>query len=114
MFIEKLLIFWILSGSLTLLAQPIASQPSAKPTEATTPDNALQHYLHNGDNSFHWEIRDQYDVNQATVYDLLLVSQTWRDIKWEHELSMVVPKDNQYDGGLLMIVGGHDKNGIPE
>ncbi len=105
MFIEKLFIICVLIGPLSLTAQP---------TETTSPDNALQHYLNNGDKSFHWEIRDQYQVSQATVFDLLLVSQTWRGIKWAHELSLVVPKNNQFDGGLLMIVGGGDKNGIPE
>jgi PhoPQ-activated pathogenicity-related protein len=102
---KKLFIIWALIEPLSLFAQP---------AEATSPDNALQHYLHNGDSSFHWEIRDQYEVNQATVFDLLLVSQTWRAVKWDHELSLVVPKDNRFDGGLLMIVGGDDKNGIPE
>ena len=105
MLIKKLFIFLILLGPFVLLAQT---------AETTTPENALQHYLHNGDNSFHREIREQYEVSGATVYDLLLISQTWRDIKWAHELSIVVPKEDQYDGALLIIVGGHDKNGTPE
>jgi PhoPQ-activated pathogenicity-related protein len=114
LFNKIILIFWILLGPISIFAQPTALMPADKSTTATTPDNALQHYLNNSDKSFHWEIRDQYEADQATIYDLLLVSQTWREIVWVHELSVVVPKEILFDGGLLMIVGGHNKNGAPE
>lgn len=113
-FIETLFIISMVIGPIALFGQPTARKPVAGLAESLTPEKALQHYLHNGDSSFHWEIRDQYEINRAMVFDLLLVSQTWREIKWAHELSLVVPNDNQFDGSLLMIVGGDDKNGIPE
>jgi PhoPQ-activated pathogenicity-related protein len=82
--------------------------------EVTTPQNALQHYLHNGDTTFHWEVKNTYDLDDSKVYDLLLVSQKWRGIVWAHQLSIVVPKEIKYDGALLMITGGHLKEGVPE
>lgn len=102
----------------TLFAQPSQYTPEQARTfpagEATTPANALQHYLHNGDTTFHWEIKDTYMADGSTIHDLLLVSQQWRGITWVHQLSVVVPKENNYDGALLIIVGGHVKDGLPE
>jgi PhoPQ-activated pathogenicity-related protein len=82
--------------------------------EVTAPENALQHYLHNGDTTFHWEVKNTFDFNDSKVYDLLLTSQTWRGITWRHQLSIVVPKEIKYDGALLLITGGHIKDGMPE
>src|SRR6476620_6151770 len=78
-----------------------------------TPENALQHYLHNGDTTFHYELKEQYDMPDATAYDLLLTSQKWRDFVWTHQLTMFVPKDHQSDGALLFITGGSVKEGLP-
>ncbi len=80
---------------------------------ATTPANALENYLNNGDTTFHWEIKNTHDVADLKVYDLLLVSQKWRGITWVHQLSIIIPKVNSYDGALLIIVGGHVKDGLP-
>ena len=82
--------------------------------EVTTSDNAMQHYLHNGDATFHWEIKNRYDVAGSKVYDLLLVSQKWRGAAWLHQLSVVVPGEINYDGALLIITGGDIKNRLPE
>lgn len=81
--------------------------------EATTPANALQHYLHNGDTTFHWEIKNDYMIGDVRVYDLLLTSQKWREFTWTHQLAVFVPKENNYDGALLFITGGSVKNGLP-
>lgn len=80
----------------------------------TTAANALQRYLHNGDTCFHWELRDEYELTGVHIYDMLLTSQRWRDTVWTHELSVCVPAENKFDGALLLITGGHVKNGIPE
>jgi len=104
--------------SFSVFAQPTQVMPTQSETfpkgEVTTASNAMQHYLHNGDTTFHWEVKNTYEVGEAKVYDLLLVSQEWRGITWMHQLSVVVPKENNYDGALLIIVGGHIKNGMPE
>ncbi len=100
--------------NVTAQSQYMPGQAIAFPaTETTTPANALQHYLHNGDSTFHWEIKDTYEVGGSTVYDLLLVSQKWRGITWVHQLAVFVPKEDDYDGALLIITGGHVKDGQP-
>ena len=82
--------------------------------DAVSSANALEHYLHNGDTVFHWEIRNEVELTGMHVYNLLLVSQKWRDTAWVHQLVVFVPQENKYDGALLLISGGHVKNGVPE
>lgn len=54
----------------------------------------------------------------AKVYHL--VSQTWLDetkvdrTKWEHWVTVFVPKDRQYTPALLMINGGSNRGGEPQ
>src|SRR5574338_1056856 len=78
-----------------------------------TPSNALQSYLHNGDKTFKWEVKDTYDIGDVKAYALLLTSQQWREHVWTHQLTILVPKENKYDGALLFITGGSVKNGLP-
>ena len=78
-----------------------------------TPSTALQTYLHNGDKTFKWEIKDTYDIGEVKAYALLLTSQQWREHVWTHQLTLLVPKENKYDGALLFITGGSIKNGLP-
>ncbi|MGC4035982.1 MAG: PhoPQ-activated protein PqaA family protein [Chitinophagaceae bacterium] len=78
-----------------------------------TPDNALQSYLHNGDKTFSWEVKETYESGDVKVYVTLLVSQQWREFKWVHQLTIFVPKEVNYDGALLFITGGSIKDGMP-
>src|SRR5690349_10936442 len=95
---------------ITLLVQ---AQTTTSPVEIT-PVNALSHYLNNGDNTYKWEVKDSYDLDEVKVYSILLTSQKWREYTWTHQLSIIVPKENKYDGALLFITGGSiDKEGLP-
>lgn len=81
---------------------------------ATTPKNALQQYLNNGDKVYHWEVKETYNVGDVTVYALVLTSQKWREHTWTHQLTILVPKEVKYDGVLLHITGGSiNKEGQP-
>jgi PhoPQ-activated pathogenicity-related protein len=80
----------------------------------TTPQNALSRYLNNGDNTYKWEVKDSYNLEDVTVYSILLTSQKWREYSWTHQLSVIVPKENKHDGALLFITGGSiNKEGLP-
>jgi PhoPQ-activated pathogenicity-related protein len=83
----------------------------AQPT--VTPATALQSYLHNGDKTFKWEIKDTYDIGNVKAYSVLLTSQKWREFVWTHQLVILVPKENKYDGALLFVTGGSVKEGLP-
>lgn len=97
----------VLAGLVIIYSQLVVAQSEI------TPATALQHYLHNGDQTFKWEVRDTYDINDVKVYALLLTSQQWREHVWTHQLTILVPKENKYDGALLFVTGGSVKNGMP-
>ena len=78
-----------------------------------TPETALQAYLDNNDEFFAWELKDSYDRGNLKIYDLLVTSQKWREYIWRHQLTVIVPDDNNYDGALLFITGGSNSNEMP-
>jgi PhoPQ-activated pathogenicity-related protein len=78
-----------------------------------TPQTALQSYLNNGDKSYRWELKESYVLGDVKAYDLLLTSQQWHEFVWTHQLTILVPNENLYDGALLFITGGSNKKGIP-
>lgn len=79
----------------------------------TTPETALNDYINNGDNTYKWELKDSYDIGNVKAYALMLTSQKWREHVWTHQLTIMVPKENKYDGALLFITGGSVKDGLP-
>lgn len=79
-----------------------------------TAENALESYLDNGDQTFSWEVQSSRDIAGVQVYDLLLTSQTWREQQWVHQLTVLVPPENNHDGALLYVDGGNVRNGAPE
>ncbi len=95
---------------LVLLLSVIALGGLAQPV---TPENALQRYLSNGDNAYKWEEKNTYKDGDVTVTSLLLTSQTWRNITWRHQLVVISPDRKQYDGALLFVTGGSNKDEMP-
>lgn len=81
--------------------------------EPITPENALQSYLNNGDKAFQWELKDSFEMPGVKAYNLLLTSQKWREHTWRHQLTVLVPSENKYDGALLFITGGSNKSEQP-
>lgn len=81
--------------------------------EAIFPETALAAYLDNGDTTFHWTVRETYKVGSVNAYEILLTSQTWRDITWTHQLSVFVPDEVKHDAALLFINGGSNRDGLP-
>jgi len=87
---------------------------TAQAQTVITPATALDNYLNNDDKSFHWEVKESYNIGDVTVYNLLLTSQKWREHTWTHQLSILVPKEIKYDGALLFITGGSiNKESLP-
>lgn len=78
-----------------------------------TPETALQGYIENGDKTFRWELKDSFKVGDVDAYNLLLTSQQWHEYVWTHQLTILVPRENKYDGALLFITGGSNKKGQP-
>ena len=81
--------------------------------KSITPETALQAYLHNGDKTFSWEVKDKLKEDGLTYYRIQYTSQTWQKIPWTHDLMIMIPDDLKYTDALLFITGGSNKNGIP-
>jgi PhoPQ-activated pathogenicity-related protein len=103
----------LLQLAFMLMLLPAQAQTAAKKLPAITPQTALKSYLNNGDTSFKWELKDTFTEGDVTGYNLLLTSQQWREHTWKHQLTILVPKENNYDGALLFITGGSNKNSEP-
>jgi PhoPQ-activated pathogenicity-related protein len=80
---------------------------------ALTPSTALQNYINNGDKTFKWELKESFTIGDVKAYSLLLTSQQWHEFIWTHQLTILVPSENKYDGALLFITGGSNKKGLP-
>lgn len=81
--------------------------------EPVTPETALQRYLANNDDSYAWELRDSFELEEITGYNLLLTSQQWHGYTWRHQLTLVVPPEVKHDGALLFITGGSNTDEQP-
>lgn len=98
-----------LSFSLLIILTLAACQPQ----QVITPETALEAYLENGDKTFSWELKDSQEAEGVKVYNLLVTSQQWREHTWRHQVSVIVPEKVSYDGALLFINGGSNKNEMP-
>ena len=78
-----------------------------------TPETALDGYINNGDKAYRWELKESFTVGDVKAYSLLLTSQQWHEYIWTHQLTILVPLQNTYDGALLFITGGSNKKGLP-
>jgi len=78
-------------------------------------ETALQKYLENGDDKYHWALKETYPVEglSVTAYDLVLTSQQWREHTWKHQLTILVPERLTKSGSLLFISGGSNKDTNP-
>ena len=78
-----------------------------------TPEKALKSYISNGDATYSWVIKDSTKLGSSIAYQLVLTSQKWHNITWRHQLTIVVPATVKYDGAMLFITGGSNKDEQP-
>ncbi len=102
----------IIRNTATLLLS-ICIIASSSAQQTLTPETALQGYLNNGDKTFAWELRESFSLGSVKAYDLLVTSQQWHEYVWTHQLTVLVPEENKYDGALLFITGGSNRKGQP-
>jgi PhoPQ-activated pathogenicity-related protein len=55
----------------------------------------LHEYIKRAEPAYSWKLKEKKEVPQGTIYDLHLVSQTWQDIKWEHQLQVYQAKGTE-------------------
>ncbi len=86
----------------------------ANGSDKNTSANALERYIDNGDNSYAWKTIDSIRTTDVKVYRLRLVSQTWHEIPWIHEVEIIVPHSITCEDALLFVSGGSlNENGEP-
>ena len=78
-----------------------------------TPEKALKSYIANGDATYSWVLKDSTKLGSSMAYQLVLTSQKWHNITWRHQLTIVVPATVKYDGAMLFITGGSNKDEQP-
>lgn len=111
MLLKKAILFLVVIISFS--ACKTKQEPEAVKAPLTA-ENALESYLHNGDKTFSWELKESYDLGPVKAHVLLLTSQKWREHTWVHQLTVLVPSEVKHDGALLYITGKRVKDGAPE
>lgn len=97
---------------LCLIALVACSQATCQ--SVLSPETALDGYLNNSDSTFSWQVKDSFDLGRVKAYDILLTSQQWHEYVWRHQLTILVPSDNNFDGALLFVTGGSNLKGLPK
>jgi PhoPQ-activated pathogenicity-related protein len=70
----------------------------------------LFEYVKKPEPKYEWKFKEKIAHPMGTVYDLRLVSQTWQDITWEHQLQVYLPKDVKPNGTMLIWNTGGGAN----
>lgn len=103
MIYQKIILIVFSVGLLVIIS---CSRQEVSVPKNTTPDKALDHYIHNSDNSFAWRLIEESSIYGVKSYDILLTSQTWQGNPWHHQLTILVPPSVVYNDALLYITGG--------
>jgi PhoPQ-activated pathogenicity-related protein len=70
----------------------------------------LQEYVKRPEPAYAWKLNKKITQAQGTVYDLQLVSQTWHDITWKHQLQVYQPQGVEPGKTLLLWNTGGNAN----
>src|SRR4026209_2419776 len=79
----------------------------------------LARYVATPDASYAWREVKSRRVGSAAVTELILTSQTWREIPWKHQLILVRPPNvDASSRQVFLFIGGgrwetQDENGVP-
>ncbi len=94
--------------SIALLFVSVAPAVTAADEPDQIGSRALADYVAKPDASYRWTKLREGTVGRTSYVELILTSQTWRDIVWKHQLFVIkpssVPPDTKH--ALLFITGG--------
>ncbi|MFO0965710.1 MAG: PhoPQ-activated protein PqaA family protein [Gemmataceae bacterium] len=62
----------------------------------------LFEYVKKPDKVFSWTHKSTVDLKDGTMYHLLLVSQEWQGVKWEHDIQLFIPKGIDSNGSMFL------------
>jgi PhoPQ-activated pathogenicity-related protein len=70
----------------------------------------LEEYVNRPEPAFSWKLRDKKETEQGTIDDLHLVSQTWQNITWKHQLQVYRPKGVEPNAKMMLWNTGGTAN----
>ena len=68
--------------------------------------DALRDYVTRPDDSYRWTVRHRSQLGACEVIELTLTSQTWRDLRWQHRLFLIVPPNLPAQTDALLVIEG--------
>ncbi|CCH00178.1 Autocrine proliferation repressor PhoPQ-activated pathogenicity-related protein [Fibrella aestuarina BUZ 2] len=77
--------------------------PLATRNVQTDPHTILPQYVSESDSAYQWEIIQRSTTNKGTFFQLSLVSQRWRNIRWKHNLFVFFPVSYSSTTGFLSL-----------
>ena len=104
----------IAAGVVLVLSTTLFGQVSeAAESAAISPDQinvgqstALQDYLAKEDASYRWRTIREGEIAGTRYVELILTSQTWRDIVWKHRLFILKPEKVATGKHAMLIIAG--------
>ena len=104
---------------LVLIAVLLAASSAcfAAESAALPPDQWLASYVNAPDASFKWEKGPVKESATGSVSDIVLTSQTWRGIVWQHLLRITKPAQVTHPGWVVLFISGGSgapKPGAPQ
>jgi len=82
-----------------------ATAPAATTSQAEVP-SALADYVARPEKVFKWDLSAPQVFGDTTIHDVLLTSQTWQGIVWQHNLAIYEPKAMRHPGHVLLFITG--------
>lgn len=74
----------------------------------------LEDYITKPDASYSYTVREEIQLGAQKGYIVRMTSQTWRGMKWEHWVSIIVPPHiEHHDKAILLIGGGSNRSQRP-
>jgi PhoPQ-activated pathogenicity-related protein len=91
------------------IEQSVAAQSAAPELgEDSRHAGPLQTYVAKPDSTYEWHVRGRYRYHGTELVELELLSQTWQDVVWKHQLILIKPPHVADPArGVLIIGGGH-------
>ena len=95
---------FVLASLAIQLGDEAASAADAVTMESAA--SALRGYVGESDDSYEWRVRREGNVGTSEFSELILTSQTWRDVAWKHQLYIITPSTAKDASQALLLIGG--------
>jgi len=102
-------------GAVLVITAPLLGDVAyADKSEVVSPEqrgierssSPLQDYLSKDDSSYHWHKVREGTIAGTQYVELILTSQSWRDITWKHRLFIIKPEKMVTNKNALFVIAG--------